>query len=528
MTDLDLTTRTHATYDNSHFETIFGIVAGVLMAATIWQHQTPQLTLGWLGLCIFIYGARFVIARSYLKTRRATSPAWLAVYTVGAALAGVVWGLAGWTMASSPTLFPAGIVTYWIALAIVSAGLIYAGSFTAICVFIVTATVPTIAGLLRLNTLEMQVAATMVGFLGVLVIVVGRFISKRHLNALSHESNIHHLAQLLDQRRNQVDKLNVALKTNADKREQAEQTVRKLSADLGLAESKTKALSETLARVSTLCNVTELNNRKHFAELVDTEWRRNLREKRAISVIVFCFDDYEAYLETNGRQGTDAMLKKVSKLIKGFGRRAGDEGGRYDDDKLSLLLPGADTKNAARIAEAIRRRIESQQIQHTGAPNRVHLTVHVGVATMIPSTSIASAELFKRVETAMYEAQFRGGNRVVVYQALEKLKIERWNSKTDGDLNEGAMLQKMLVWGLEPERFKADAGAEVMAEDTLVEEYIFGLLSGTVRIVVEGQEVELKAGEVIFIPVGVTASALVSSATPALYLKATRNEVVED
>ena len=87
------------------------------------------------------------------------------------------------------------------------------------------------------------------------------------------------LTRRLGQHRTQVEKLNVALKTTNDKREQAEITLRRSAADLGLAEGKTNAIAATMERTSPICKLTALSNRRHLNEQLNAEWRRTIRGK---------------------------------------------------------------------------------------------------------------------------------------------------------------------------------------------------------------------------------------------------------
>ena len=228
----------------------------------------------------------------------------------------------------------------------------------------------------------------------------------------------------LNQRRTQVKKLNIALKTNADKREQAEITLRRKAANLGLVQGKARALADTLERVSPMSQVTRLSNRRNFDQQFESEWRRTTREKKPISLVIVEIDEYAEYVEAYGAQSSDALLKRIGQTVKGFGHRSGDLAGRYEDEKLAIMLPGCDARNAVRVAEALRKRVESTKVAHAGAKNRDSVTIHVGVETIKPAQSLPSTELQKRSGAALYEARFRGDNKVVAYKLLNKLKFD--------------------------------------------------------------------------------------------------------
>jgi hypothetical protein len=81
------------------------------------------------------------------------------------------------------------------------------------------------------------------------------------------------------------------------------------------------------------------------------------------------------------------------------------------------------------MAEALRKRIESTKIAHADAKKR----------------TLSNIELQKRADAALYETRFRGGNKVVAYQPLSKLKLVHWDQPNDGPLSEQSLTQKLLV-----------------------------------------------------------------------------------
>ena len=151
------------------------------------------------------------------------------------------------------------------------------------------------------------------------------------------------------------------------------------------------------------------------------------------------------------------------------------------------------------MAEAIRKRVEGSKIAHRGALNRNYATVHVAVATTVPGRGLPTNELLKRAETALYEAHFQGGNKVVAYQPLSKLKLDRWDAKSDGSLNEQSLIQKLLVWGYDTNRLSLRPG-EPRHEHKSDKQTVIALLNGKIILELEGHNMALKAGDCVFIP----------------------------
>ena len=203
--------------------------------------------------------------------------------------------------------------------------------------------------------------------------------------------------------------------------------------------------------------------------------------------------------------------------------RSGDLAGRFDDKKLALMLPGCDARNAARMAEALRKRIESNKIAHAGAKKRKIMTIHVGVATIKPKRTLPNIELQKRVDAALYEARFQGGNKVVAYQPLSKLKLVRWDQPNDGPLSEQSLTQKLLVWGydiakdiLQPNEKPREHASE---HDTMISP-----LTGELLIDVEGHTMSVKSGDSVYIPHGVAIALQASGDKSVIRFTATKSE----
>lgn len=479
----------------------------------------------WAGIAATCYGCRFLL--SELQRRNPASDAnvkrrWtLFVATVAAT--GLCWGgFVAFSLSRSDIGLTLPLLLLACAACIVALGA-HAGSDLAGTMMAGATLLPPAAVLLaQLTKIGMLDAFGVVALAGA-AIFTARNLKGQIWEAAALRERNRNLSSYLDQRRDQVEKLAVELKTTQGKYEQAEANLRRTSADLGLAQGKAKALADTLERISPMCQVTGLANRRHFEQLMDGEWRRAAREARIVSICVVDIDDYDEYVAAYGTQSADALLKRIASSLRGFARRAGDTPGRYEDHKLALLLPGCDARNASRLAEAIRKRIEGQAIPHANAKNREIITIHSGVAMIKPTRSMAPAELLKRVDTALYEAQFQGGNRTVTYQPLNKLRIERWDTPRDGPLNEQSLLQKLLVWGYDTTKLLMRPGVTVEPE-MVTEEKVLAIATGELRLEVEGHAMIVKPGDCVFIPEGVELSLEVVGERPVLKFTAGKNK----
>lgn len=494
-----------------------------IAAVTFGTVKTAHLIL-WLALVVVALGVRYGLALTFSRTPPDTVAVgkWNVFFVFSLAVLGLTFGGMGLAAGTMDDLNRVGITLFALVAMSICTIPLYGGALTPVLSFTLPAMLP--AGVYLLG--REQAGTTVMGVSAILtpaVVALAAYGTQKLTRRIfAMEAENAQMRSHLDVRREQVEKLTISLKSNAEKRQKAEVELRRTSADLGLVKGKAQALSETLSRVSPLCPVTGIANRRTFDEHLDREWRRAMRERKPLSLLMCEIDHFDAYQDSYGRPAGDALLNRVAKLAAAVGRRAGDLPARYDGPRFALVLAGCDTRNAARMAEALRKRIEGQKIPHSGAKTTDQVTAHLGVATMIPTHNTKTGDLIERIETAMYEAKFQGGNRVVAYRALAKLRLERWDAKADGPLTAASLVQKLLILGYEGPRSVHAAGS-VLPDTTYETETVCAVLTGEFKIVIEGQSMALKPGESLFIPPGMTYTAEVVGTNPVVRYEAKKS-----
>jgi hypothetical protein len=194
-------------------------------------------------------------------------------------------------------------------------------------------------------------------------------------------------------------------------------------------------------------------------------------------------------------------------MVRAFGRRPGDLAARDEEDELALMLPGCSARNAARMAEALRKRVENSKIAHAGIRIRETVTVHIGVATIRAAANLSHLQLEQHADTSLNTERFKGGNKIIPYRPLSQLKFQRWNHPNDGPLSEHTMPQKLLVWGY-------DTVKNIPDPENKPRELIVDIESHTMAV---------KAGDFIFIPLGIVVLVSVRGEKPVLTISATKN-----
>lgn len=169
---------------------------------------------------------------------------------------------------------------------------------------------------------------------------------------------------------------------------------------------KIEAVLERLASTDPL---SELANRRRFSEALDAEWRRALRERKTISLLMVDADRFKAFNDTYGHPAGDELIKTLATCIRRGVRRAGDLAARYGGEEFTVLLPDTGLTGALAIAEGIRKSVLEAGQPHAGSPDRV-ATVSIGVASMEPALGGSRDDLVAAADAALYRAKVDGRN----------------------------------------------------------------------------------------------------------------------
>jgi diguanylate cyclase (GGDEF)-like protein len=168
----------------------------------------------------------------------------------------------------------------------------------------------------------------------------------------------------------------------------------------------------TIKRLSMTDQLTEIPNRRSFDERLSMEWRRAIREKTPISLLMLDIDKFKTYNDQYGHQKGDIVLRAVAKSIEQDLRRPGDFAARWGGEEFVALLANTDQPGAVEVAERIRVSVEQLHIACESSDAAAPVTISIGVETLIPDTN-SSLDLFiSAADTALYEAKAAGRNRI--------------------------------------------------------------------------------------------------------------------
>lgn len=183
---------------------------------------------------------------------------------------------------------------------------------------------------------------------------------------------------------------------------------------LELEKRQLNRLSERLVQLAREDGLTQLANRRHFNDSFLVEWERGRRERQPLSLVFVDVDHFKAYNDNHGHLEGDRALAAVAATMKPLARRPGDLAARYGGEEFVLLLPNTAAEGARELAEELVQAVDARAIPHRASSVGPHVTVSVGVATVVPDVHLAPARLIDAADGALYAAKQGGRHQVRV------------------------------------------------------------------------------------------------------------------
>jgi diguanylate cyclase len=169
--------------------------------------------------------------------------------------------------------------------------------------------------------------------------------------------------------------------------------------------------NDILSTLSSIDGLTRLLNRAHWEKAVAAEFQRCRRIGHASSLMMLDIDHFKTVNDVHGHPAGDEALRTVASILR-ESLRLQDLPGRYGGEEFGIVLPGADVRGAAVIAERVRKRIASTVVV---SGRGVRITVSIGFAALTPQDR-DPAGWISRADRALYAAKAAGRNRAMGHE----------------------------------------------------------------------------------------------------------------
>jgi diguanylate cyclase (GGDEF)-like protein len=180
---------------------------------------------------------------------------------------------------------------------------------------------------------------------------------------------------------------------------------------------KNRQLEELLHKVNYMAitdALTGLYNRRHFHDVLISEYERARRYKTPFSIVMLDIDHFKRINDTFGHSVGDSVLKEVAEILKRNIREI-DTASRYGGEEFMVILPNTRKDHALIVAERTRIMIA----QHSFSRLDRNITISVGISGMPDENAESDEKLIKCADFALYRAKDLGRDRTVIAEAAE-------------------------------------------------------------------------------------------------------------
>jgi diguanylate cyclase (GGDEF)-like protein len=179
--------------------------------------------------------------------------------------------------------------------------------------------------------------------------------------------------------------------------------VMSMASQAGILIENAQLFSQAVVRANT-DGLTELYNHRHFHERLEQEIARGSRFGTTFSLIILDLDLFKAYNDIYGHLAGDKVLKRIAKYIESSIRSI-DLAFRYGGEEFTVILPETQLDDAYRVAERIRKTIETKT-----SSKAMPVTASLGIANW-PVDGIMKEEIIAHADAALYRAKQSGRNK---------------------------------------------------------------------------------------------------------------------
>jgi len=171
--------------------------------------------------------------------------------------------------------------------------------------------------------------------------------------------------------------------------------------------------NEQLLRLSTTDALTDLGNRRLLMQRLEDEWRRALRSKEPMSLLLLDVDHFKLFNDHYGHPAGDACLQALAGLLRQAAARPSDLAARYGGEEFVLLLPETDTEGAMAVAQRLMQALRENGIEHSKSPISGQVTLSIGLISVHAHKGSSPAQWLAQADLALYKAKAQGRNRIV-------------------------------------------------------------------------------------------------------------------
>lgn len=226
---------------------------------------------------------------------------------------------------------------------------------------------------------------------------------------------IEQLRQEVEELKLEKADLEIMLETTTEHSDMVESQLHQEICDRQKAQAALHQANQELEKLSVLDGLTQVANRRRFDDYLLQEWQRGNREQSPVSLILCDIDYFKFYNDTYGHPIGDYCLQQVALAIECVIESTNGLVARYGGEEFGIILPGIDGKQALKIAQLIGERVRSLKIDHQMSPVNDHVTLSLGVYSVVPNGETSPELLIALADKALYKSKDGGRNQATLF-----------------------------------------------------------------------------------------------------------------
>ncbi len=167
---------------------------------------------------------------------------------------------------------------------------------------------------------------------------------------------------------------------------------------------------DVFSRQSRIDPLTELANRRQFADVLDAAVVSARRNSSPLTLLLLDVDHFKQVNDTHGHAVGDACLLAIGARLKTSFSGKGDLAARVGGEEFAVILEGQDLASSAQRAERFRASLAEHPIALDNLA--LKLTASIGIAQLDPVAHADVDDLYRAADSAVYRAKADGRNLV--------------------------------------------------------------------------------------------------------------------
>jgi diguanylate cyclase (GGDEF)-like protein len=229
------------------------------------------------------------------------------------------------------------------------------------------------------------------------------------------------LEEKVSLRTQELEQKNRQLEIEIQARLKTQQELQRINKNLDLANKELDYANHQLRLAVNHDGLTKIANRRRFDEYFEQTWLQALRDQSTLTLILCDIDYFKLFNDTYGHVEGDRCLQQVAETLETVIKRPMDLAARYGGEEFAMILPNTNLQGGLVIAENLLTAIQQLGISHASSPVKDHLTLSIGISTLLPTPERTAQTLLTAADIALYEAKQLGRARIVVNNTLNQL-----------------------------------------------------------------------------------------------------------